>query len=132
MASSTCNCITENPVPSRASVRLEVGVTAGSNLVLRSVGSFAQIYHDDQSAQFKLSLAAGAVYTVTGGTSLLFLSVSGPVTVALTPITVGGTVISMTVNSLLVQDGSWASVTLTNPGTTAVDVNMVYLPYVAP
>jgi hypothetical protein len=122
------DCIVSLPVVSTTSMKLSVQVSMGYNLLLRRVGTYNQVYANDQTLDTFVEIAASGNYAIPNGTQVFFLSVSAPVTVTAVIETISYT---FPVQSLLILDTPYASIQVNNASTTAsVFAHMSYIPTV--
>jgi hypothetical protein len=123
----TCqDCIISVPITTKSSMRLSVQVTMGNNLLLRNVGTYNQIYPNDQVLDTFVEIAASGNYSIPLGTQVFFLSVSAPVTVTAV---INSMLYTFPVQSLLILDTPYSSLMVTNGSTTAsVFAHMSYIP----
>jgi hypothetical protein len=116
-------CIVTLPVQSTTSMRFNMNVTKGQNLVLENVGIINATYASNNVAQETVTIAPGGFFNISQSMIALCIKVSSPALVNLN--LGGGTAVAFTVNTLLFIDEALSGVEISVPtGTNAVSVNV--------
>lgn len=101
----------------------------GNGLILRQVGQYNHVYRNAQTIDLYYELPTGGTYQIPNGTEVFFLYTQGPVLVTAS---INDIEYTFPVNSLLILDSAYTSITVTNSSAlNDVRVNMSYIPTVA-
>lgn len=125
-----CDCIVTLPEQSTTSLRFNMTVTEGQNLVLKNVGTLNAAYPSDNVAEESLTLVPGQTFALNQPVIALCIKTSGLVQVNLIANGVG---MAFSVSKMLFIDETLDSFTITNPtGTGATNANVALFYAVKP
>jgi hypothetical protein len=118
-------CIVSLPVQSTTSMRFNMNITQGENLVLKNVGTINATYASDNVAQELVTIQPGAFFSITQNLIALCIQVSSTALVNL--IMSGGTAVAFNVSNMLFIDEPLQGVEVSVPtGTGAVPVTVAF------
>jgi hypothetical protein len=117
-----CDCIVTLPEQSTTSLRFNMTVTEGQNLVLKNVGTLNATYPSDNVAEESLTLVPGQTFVLNQSVIALCVKTNALVQVNLI---VNGIGMAFSVSKMLFIDETLDSFTITNPtGTNATNANV--------
>jgi hypothetical protein len=108
------------PVQPATTMKYEVKVSEGLNSVIRRVGTVSSYIGANTLAAESVTIAPNANVTVTGISSIC-IGTDAPLQVTLT---IGAVSMTIPVNSTLVLDGNYDSVTIANPSAATATANV--------
>jgi hypothetical protein len=125
-ATSNCtDCIVSLPAQSTTSMRFNMTVTQGENLVLKNVGTINATYASDNVAQELVTIQPGAFFSITQNMIALCIQVSSTALVNL--IVSGGTAVAFNVSKMIFIDEELEGVEVSVPaGAEAVPVTVAF------
>lgn len=119
------DCIVTLPVQSTTSMRFNMTVTEGQNLVLKNVGTINATYASDSVAEELITIQPGAFFTITQNMIALCIQVSSTALVNL--IMSGGTAVAFNVSKMIFIDEALEGVEVSVPtGANAVPVTVSF------
>jgi hypothetical protein len=123
--SNCAECIVTLPVQSTTSMRFNMNITQGENLVLKHVGTINATYASDNVAQELVTILPGAFFSINQNMIALCIQVSSPALVNL--IMSGGTAVAFNVSNMLFIDEALEGVEVSVPtGTGAAPVTVSF------
>lgn len=116
-----CDCIVSLPVQSTTSMRFNMTITEGNNLILKNVGNVNAIYVSDSLAEESVSVAPGQTYAVSSAVMALCVKTDSPV---MANLLVNGQGIAFNVTNMLFIDEVLDSFEISTPSTATKDANV--------
>ncbi len=127
-SNSNCtDCIVTLPPQPTTSLRFNMNITQGQNLVLKNVGTINATYPSDSVAQESLTIQPGEFFSINQPMIALCIQVSSPILVNLN--LGGGTAIAFNVSTMLFLDENLDGIEIsvpTGPEAVAVTVALFY------
>lgn len=121
-----CDCIVSLPDQPTTSLRFNMTVTEGQNLILKNVGTINATYASNNVAEEFVTIAPGQTYTVNQPTVALCIKTSALVQANLM---VNGQGLAFSVTKMLFIDEALDSFSITNPTGTGATNTTVALFY---
>jgi hypothetical protein len=116
-------CIVTLPPQSTTTLRFNMNITKGQNLVLSNVGTINATFASNNVAQETVTIPPGGFFNINQSMIALCIQVSSPALVNLN--LGGGTAVAFNVNTMLFIDEALTGVEISVPtGTNAVAVNV--------
>lgn len=125
-SSSNCtDCIVTLPAQPTTSLRFNMNITQGENLVLKNVGTINATYASDNVAQELVTIQPGAFFSINQSMIALCIKVSSAALVNL--IMSGGTAVAFNVSKMIFIDEALEGVEVSVPtGASAVPVTVSF------
>lgn len=117
----TCtDCIVSLPAQPATSLVFQVNVSEGIRGVIKQLGLARGHYPADNIGSTSFALAPGGSYTV-GPVTAVFVSTNQPIQVT---VSIAGQAMTFNVNSLLILDDAYDSVTIANPSAATANAQI--------